>query len=53
MGNLDEGAPLLGILEGVHRKALEMGLSLHMGPTGEPGRGLIYREGLKVNEGGL
>jgi len=42
MGNLEEGAPLLGTLEGVYRKALEMGLSLYRGPVGEPGRGLVY-----------
>jgi hypothetical protein len=28
MGNLDGGAPLLGTLEGVYRKALEMGRSI-------------------------
>jgi hypothetical protein len=37
------GAPLLGNLEGVYRKALEMALSLHRGPTGESGRGLVYQ----------
>jgi hypothetical protein len=33
----------LGTLEDVCKKALEMGISLHRGPTGEPGRGLVYR----------
>ena len=37
-----KGAPLLGTLEDVKRKALDMGISLHRGHTGEPGRGHIY-----------
>ena len=42
-GNLEGvGAPLLGTLEEVKRKALEMGISLHSSPTGEPGKGHIY-----------
>jgi len=28
--------------EGYLEKALEMGISLHRGPAGKPGRGLIY-----------
>ena len=32
-------APLLGTLEDVLRKALDMGISLHRGPAGEPGGG--------------
>ena len=28
---------------GYVEKALEMGISFHRGPAGEPGRGLIYR----------
>jgi hypothetical protein len=27
----------------VERKALEMGISLHRGTTGEPGRELVYQ----------
>ena len=39
-GNLEGwGGPLLGTLEDVKRKVLEIGISLHMGPTGEPGTG--------------
>jgi len=38
-----KGAPLPGTLEDVYRKALETGISLHRGPTGEPGRGLVYQ----------
>jgi hypothetical protein len=30
-------APLLGTLEVMLRKALDMGISLHRGPVGEPG----------------
>ena len=30
------GAPLLGTLEGVYRKALEIGLFLYRGPAGGP-----------------
>jgi hypothetical protein len=42
-GNLEEvGAPLLWILEDVKMKALEMGISLHRSPTGEPGKEHIY-----------
>jgi len=41
-GNLEGGAPLLGTLEDVKRKALEMGISLHRGPSGEHGTGHIY-----------
>jgi len=29
--------------EGYVEKALETGISLHRGPAGEPGRGLIYQ----------
>ena len=36
------GAPLLRTLEDVKRKTLEKGISVHRGPTGEPGRGHIY-----------
>jgi hypothetical protein len=38
--------------EGYDRKALEMGVSLHRSPTGEPGRQLIYWGLCKMNEGG-
>jgi hypothetical protein len=41
-GNL-EGGSLTGDPEGCVEKALEMGISLHRGPAGEPGRGLIYK----------
>jgi hypothetical protein len=34
-------------------KVLKMGISLHRGPAGEPGRGLIYRGCWKMIEGGL
>jgi hypothetical protein len=39
-GNQEGGAPppLLGTL----KEALETGISLHRGPSGKPGRGLIY-----------
>jgi len=37
------GAPLLGTLKDMQRKALETGISLHRGPTREPGRELIYQ----------
>ena len=30
--------------EGYIEKALETGISLHRGPAGEPGRGLISRD---------
>jgi len=30
-------APLMGTLEGMLRKALDTGISLHRGPVGEPG----------------
>ena len=30
-------APVLGTLEDMLRKALDMGISLHRGPVGEPG----------------
>ena len=30
-------APLMGTLGDMLRKALDMGISLHRGPTGEPG----------------
>ena len=47
------GSLLLGTLEDVNRKALETGISLHRVPPGEPGRGLVYRGLLNMNEGGL
>jgi hypothetical protein len=34
-------------------KALEKGISLHAGPVGEPGRGLVYRRHRKMNKGGF
>ena len=34
-------ASLLGTLEDMLRKALDTGLSLHRGPVGEPGGGLL------------
>jgi len=51
-GNLEGGTPLLRTLEDVYRKALETGISLHRGPAGEPGRGIVYQGFLK-EEGGL
>jgi hypothetical protein len=36
-------APLLGTLEDMLRKALDMGISLHRGPTGEPGGDSLAR----------
>jgi hypothetical protein len=35
---------LLGTLKGMRRKNLETGISLHRGPVGEPGGGLICCE---------
>jgi len=43
LGEPGGGAPLLRTLKDMSRKALETGISLHRGPTGEPGRGLIYQ----------
>lgn len=37
------GASLLGTLKVMWRKALEMGISLRRGPTGELGRGIVYQ----------
>jgi len=34
-------APLLGTLADMLRKALDMGISLHKGPVGEPGGGSL------------
>ena len=34
---------LAGDPEGLVEKSLEMGISFHRGPAGEPGRGLIYQ----------
>jgi len=36
-------APLLGTLEDMLRKALDMGISLHKGPVGEPGGDSLAR----------
>jgi len=36
-------APLLGTLEDMLRKALDMGISLHRGPAGEPGGDSLAR----------
>jgi hypothetical protein len=36
-------APLLGTLEDMLRKALDMGVSLHRGPIGEPGGDSLAR----------
>ena len=41
-GNL-EGGSFTGDTEGYVEKALEKGISLHRGPAGEPGKGLIYQ----------
>ena len=41
-GNL-EGGSFPEDPEGYAEKALETGISLHRGPGGEPGRGLIYQ----------
>jgi len=38
--------------EGYVEKALETGNSLHRGPIGEPGRGLIYQGLWEMDEGG-
>ena len=38
---LGGGVPLMGILKVMQRMALETGISLHRGPTGEPRRVLI------------
>jgi hypothetical protein len=42
-GTWREGS-LAGDPEGYIEKALEMGISFHRSPVGEPGRGLIYQE---------
>jgi hypothetical protein len=42
-GNLEGGGSFTGDIEGNVEKALEMGISLHRDPAGEPGRGLIYQ----------
>jgi len=39
--NLEEGAPLLGTLKVRLRKALVMSISVHRGPVGGTGRGLL------------
>jgi hypothetical protein len=36
-------APLLGTLKDMTRKAQDPGISLHRGPVGEAGGGLVYR----------
>jgi len=36
------GELLLRNLRDIQKKALEMGDSLHMGPAGKPGRGLVH-----------
>ena len=41
-GNL-EGDSFTGDPVGYVEKALELDISLHKGPTEEPGRGLVYR----------
>jgi len=41
-GNL-KGAPLLGTLKVMLKRALVMSISFHGDPAGEPGRGLIYQ----------
>jgi hypothetical protein len=38
--------------EGYVEKALEMGIPLHRGPVGKPGRGLIYQVLWEMDEGG-
>jgi hypothetical protein len=45
--------PLLGALKVMYRKALETGISLHRGPAGKHGWGLMYQGLWKMNEGGL
>ena len=42
-GSLEGGLPCWGP-GGQVEKALEMGISFHWGPAGEPGKGLIYQE---------
>jgi len=42
-GTWSWGASLLGTLKDMQRKALRMGITLHRGPAGEPGRGLVYQ----------
>jgi hypothetical protein len=39
-----EGDSVTGDPGGYVEKALEMGIFLHRGCTGEPGRGLVYRD---------
>ena len=41
------GGSFTGDPESYVEKALEMGISLHRAPTGEPGRGLIYQRWMK------
>ena len=42
LGEPGVGTPLMETLKDTERKALDMGISLHRDPTGEPGRGHIY-----------
>ena len=51
-GNL-EGDSFTGDTEGYVEKALETGISLHTGPAGEPGKGLIYQGLWEMHDGGL
>ena len=51
-GTWREGS-LAGDPGGYVEKALEMGISFHRGPAGEPGRGLIYRGLREMDEGTL
>jgi hypothetical protein len=43
LGDWREGT-LAGDPGGYTEKALDMGISFHRGPIGEPGRGLIYQD---------
>ena len=52
-GNLEGGSFPEDPPEGYVEKALETGISLHRGPAGEPGRGLVWRGRWKMNEGRL
>jgi hypothetical protein len=51
-GNV-EGGSFTGNPGGCVNEGSEDCISPHRGPTGEPGRGLLYQECGKMNEGGL
>jgi hypothetical protein len=47
------GALLLETLKVMYRKCPEMGISLHRGPAGKLGRGLMYQGLQEMDEGRL